>query len=363
MSARLRTLFVVLPLLALLAPSPASAASPPYGPSRTIRGCTGDTHGAATADGTVWATTSCGRESATTPDILRPGGSWTRRTDRGAGRSLAVADDGRFTYTVLTYHGTDLRLTKVQHDAGYFGLAALSRAAADYQPTVVGRDGHYWAVWAERACPSTDCAGRLYEQRSLGAAPTRAALLADPAGSEDSPSMALRGDGVVLVFVRTDGQGRRTLHLATAGLDGAWTDRDLSRLGSDVTTPSVTFSGGRTVVGYVAGGRPWVMIDDGALSFAAPRPVPYRAPVGALRVAASGGRAFVATSACFPYAGGTTCRVYVAQTGLTGAVASTELSSGTGDIRWALKDLTAARGRATALMDTGSALVSRSQNG
>lgn len=174
--------------------------------------------------------------------------------------------------------------------------------------------------------------------------------------------MALRGDGVVLAFVRTDAHGQRTLHLATAGLDGSWTDHDFSRLGTAITSPSLAVSGGRTVVGYVADGKPWVMVDDGALSFSAPRPVPYRAAVGALRVAASGGNAFVATSACFPYAGGTTCRVYVGQTGVTGAVDSTELSTGSGDIRWQLEDLTAARGRATVLMDTGSALVSRSQN-
>lgn len=363
MNTRLRNLAVVLPLLTLLGASPADAAATPYAPLRTIRSCTGDTHGAANGDGTVWATTSCGRESFTTPDILRPGQPWTRRSDRGAGRSLAVADDGRFTYTVLTYHGTDLRLTKMQHDAGYYGLAELSHAAADYTPTVVGRDGRYWAVWAERACASTDCAGRLYEQRSLGAAPTRTALLADPAGSEDSPSMALRADGVVLVFVRTDAQGTRTLHVATAGLDGSWTDRAYSQFGAAITSPSVAVSGGRTIVGYVADGKPWVVIDDGALNFSAPRPVPYRAVVGALRVAASGGTAFVATSACFPYAGGTTCRVYVGQTGLTGAVVSTELSTGSGAIRWELADLVAARGRATVLMDTGSALVSRSQTG
>jgi hypothetical protein len=354
---------ILLTTVALLPVTPADAAAAPYGRVRTIRACTGDTHAAANASGVIWATTSCGTESYTTPDILRPGSSWSRRSDRFAGRSLAVADDGRFTYSVMTYHGTDLNLHKMQHDAHWYGGAGLSREAADYQPTVVGRDGRYWAVWAEHACANTSCPGRLFQQRSLGAAPARTALLADPSGSEDSPSMALRGDGVVLAFVRGDAQHRRWLRVATAGLDGTWVEHDVS-LGYDfVTSPSIAVSGGRTILGYVAEGRPWVSIDDGNLNFGPPRAVPYRARVDALRVAASGGRAFVATSTCFPYAGATTCRVYVAEGGLTGPLATTEVSVGSGAIRWQLEDLVAARGRATVLMDTGSQLVSRSQNG
>ncbi|MDT7573020.1 MAG: hypothetical protein QOE05_3194, partial [Actinomycetota bacterium] len=172
---------------------------------------------------------------------------------------------------------------------------------------------------------------------------------------------ALRGTGVVLVFLDTS-NGSTQLDLATAGPDGVWTNTVIAR-GAQISSPSVAVSGGRTVVGWVVDGRAWLMIDDGDLHFSGGRPVPYRAPVNALRVAASGGRAFVATSSCFPYAASTTCRVYLAEAGLTGPVTGTEVSVGTGAIRWELEDLVAARGRATVLMDTGKALVSRSQNG
>jgi hypothetical protein len=353
-----------LPLIAAttvaVAALPAQAAS--LGPPQTIRPCAGDTRAAASTDGTVWASSSCGRESAITPDILRPGAAWTRRADRSSGRVLAVTDDGRFTYTVRSYHGTELQLSKTQHDAGYFGIAGLSRGASSYAASVVARGGRYWAVWSERVCATdgSDCRQRLFEQRSLGAAPAKKALLVDASGSEAEPALALRGDSVVLVFVRTV-QGVRTLRMATAGMDGVWTERELAvASGADAGLPDVTVSGGRTLVAWSRAGRPALAIDDGRLEFATRRDLPYRAPVNRVAVAASGGRAFVGSAACFPYGASSTCRVYLAEAGLTGAVASAEASEvARSDARWELEDVVAARGWATVLMDTGTALVSR----
>jgi hypothetical protein len=346
--------------------TPSQAASG-LGPIKQIRACSGSSRAAATADGTVWASTNCGVEGSITPDILRPGAAaWTRRADRALGGVFAVADDGRFTYTVRTYQHTNLDLNKMQHDAGWFGSAGLSRATSSYHPTVVGRDGRYWAVWSERTCDSTgtDCRQRLFQMRSIngGNEPQKVAILADPSGSEDEPALALRGAGVVLAFTRTVGS-ERTLHVATAGLDGSWSESEVPlATGADASQPDLTVSGDRTVLAWSRGGRPVLTIDDGQLHFTTRRDVPYRAPVTAVAVAASGGRAFVATSATFPYAGGTTSRVYLASTGVTGLVSSTEVSAvATPTARWELEDLVAARGKATVLMDTGSALVSRSQ--
>jgi hypothetical protein len=360
MQMRRRLLVVVALVLSLLGGAPGMSLAAP-GPVLAIRGCSGDTRAAASSDGTIWASSSCGVESYITPDILRPGQSWTRRGDRRAGRALAVADDGRFTYTVHSYHGTELQLAKMQHDAGWYGGAGLSRGTGGYQPTVVGRDGRYWAVWSERVCATdgSDCRQRLFEQRSLGAESQKTPILLDASGSEDSPALALRGDGVVLAFVRTTA-GQRTLRVATAGVDGAWREQPAPEAGNDIGLVDIAVSGGRTVLAWTYSTRPAIAIDDGALRFGAPRDLPFRAAVNRLAVAASGGRAFVASSACFPHAGASTCRVYLAATGVTGAATASEVSAvARPDARWELEDLVAARGRATVLMDTGSALVSR----
>ncbi|MCU1591547.1 MAG: hypothetical protein JWP11_2803 [Frankiales bacterium] len=357
---RSRVVLATLVLAMLCAAGPVSAAA---GPVLAIRGCAGDTRAAAAADGTVWASSSCGVESAITPDILRTGASWTRRGDRASGRVVSVADDGRYTFTLRSYHGTELQLTKIQHDAGYFGYAGLSRGSGSFTGTVVARDGRYWAVWSERTCAAdgSDCRQRLFQQRSLGAAPAKTALLADPNGSEDQPSLVLRGDGVVLAFVRTV-SGRRTLRLAVAGLDGAWSEAGIALAdGADVALPDLAVSGGRTLLAWSRNGRPALAIDNSWLQFGTRQDLPYRAPVSRLAVAASGGRAFVASSACFLYAGASTCRVYLAETRLNAPVIGSEVSLvARPDARWELEDIVAARGRATVLMDTGSALVSRS---
>ncbi len=122
----------------------------------------------------------------------------------------------------------------------------------------------------------------------------------------------------------------------------------------------VVVSGGTTTIALREGAGVVALVDDGALRFSR-RPITDAASAQGtdtdLDVAASGGRFFVGWSHCYaegePDQPGTyaTCRAYVAEGGLTGGVTRTDLSAAAGrkDVEWELDDLTAARGRATAV--------------
>jgi hypothetical protein len=293
------------------------------------------------------------------------GGAWRRISSPWSGRVLAAADDGSTTFVLWIDASGRLQIGRRPHDGAACAPTQLSGQGAN-DADLVARAGRWWAVWSTSSCTShmDGCSTVLRQAKSLGRGVRPESVLpkADPAGTLDVlPSLALRDDGAVLVFLRRDSQGD-VIHYAVAGLDGRWTDSVFEpAAGAREFAPDVTVANGRVVVGWVRDGLPVVAMDDAAGHFTR-YALPYRSETSEVRVAASAGRAFVGHHACFQYGGGFTCRTYVSTLTADGTVTgTTELSAGAGaTTNWVLDELVAAHGTATAAVSTAGSLVSRS---
>ncbi|MFN2626772.1 MAG: hypothetical protein ABR520_11900 [Mycobacteriales bacterium] len=363
------TLTVVLAL-------PASASIAPFGPPQQACGSAnlpGRVKIAPLASGALWGASSCG---AGIRIVSRaPGGAW-RSTPAWSGDYgvAAVADDGATTFVVLRSPedydpaGTTLYVGKVPHGGRPSALTQLVGIGdTTEEASIVARDGRWWAFY------SLTRSGRFPDDNEQGSATLhwRKTMGGAAEGSfpsdvryVDTPSAALTASGVVLTFQRQyDVVGPRTLFLATATPDGVFQETNLGPV-DYYRSSDVAHAGGRTFVAWTRNHAPVLRYEtaDGPRVFE----LPHRGDVGAILVAASGGHVFVATEETFSYQGGQTTRVYVRDVSSTGAVSATEVSAAAGrtnpHVRWVLDDLTAARGRATALVWTASTTLSFSQS-
>jgi hypothetical protein len=316
----------------------------------------------------VWGAASCNTNSPTMISIVtaRAGGSWRRISTPWTGYVQAVADDGGTTFVLWTTSSGRLYIGRRPHNGPASAPTQLATTGG-IGATLVARDGQWWAVWSTSGCTGhmEGCSTVLWQAKSLGRGvrPERVLAKADQVGTHDVlPGLALRGDEAILVFLRRDNQGD-VIHYATADLSGVWTDGPFTPgIGANTAFgPVITVAGSRVIVGWVRNQLPVVSMKDGSGAFVT-HALPHRAQTGTVRVAASGGRAFVGHYSCFAYRGGWTCRTYVSTLTADGTVTgTTELSAGTGvHTTWSLDDLVATDGIATAAVSTPTAVVTRS---
>lgn len=344
-----------LPAVLLAVPLAAHAQAAVYGPPEPV--CAGALV-AATASGAVWG--ACTVPGGVAVTSRRPGRAWAQTAVLWRGwRALAVADDGATTFVVLgqdlPYPGTRLAVTKVAHRGRPSAVTELdSTEQSGETASIAARGGRWWAVWTSTVrdldVPGSGGTSIAYRKTLGGAARGTVLSTHDTALS---PSLALTGAGATVgyaLFPR--GARQASLQLARAGADGRFTSSPFApAAGAGVASPQVVASGGSTLVAWSRDGRPAFAV---AGSVQPRRDLPVRAPVGELRLAASGGHAFVTTSQSFAFAGARTTRVYLYDLTSSG-VRTSELTAAAGrrdpHVRAQLGGATAARGVGTVVVD------------
>ena len=376
-----RFALLALTFVVVAVPGTASATGG-YGAPQRVQACSTATSAAvtktvSTADGSVWGLTSC-RLGRLHLLHRSPAGTWSSRALPFSGRPEAVADDGRTTFFLFSpgYQpngGNRLWIAKVPHggtpSAATSLLASGSEEAA--HASLVASAGTWWAVWDtvgygdSRQTYGTS----LMQARSM--VPAFAPRRIDLGSAFDlRPHLALRGAGAVLAATRgggSDGRAGQAPVFALADANGSWVQRDLGvgPFSTDAVAEDLTVAGSRTLLAIRDGSSLRLAMDDGQLQFTS-RNAPTRATPRAVALAASGGRAFLAHSACFTSsAGANTCRAYVAEAGVTGPLLTTEVSAPFGradpGTQVELDDISASRGRATVVTANEVATWSQTQ--
>jgi hypothetical protein len=362
-------------LLQLCGIAPSSAAWT-TGAGDRIGSCGALSEATATADGTAWVLLGylpgCTSRRMELLHRSPTGSGWTREALPYAGEPVAIADDGAVTFFLFRTGGQlgggerGLSIAKVPHGGRASAATPLADELGsdqDIRASLAVRDGKWWAVW-DVVRYTYDANGRTGETSTLwqarSVAPAYAARRVDLGSSHDYfPRLGLRGDGAVLAATRFEsdgtGSGYRPV-LASADRTGTFSSVSFGAgSGTSAVAASLVVAGGRTLVAtQEATGRIALAMDDGHLRFST-RTVPTRAGPSTVRLAVSGGFAFVGHSECFTARSGQdTCRAYVARAGVTGGFTTTELSAPWGatspDIAAHLTALTAARGKGIAVL-------------
>lgn len=348
-----------------------------YSPPQRVASCEASGDIVAVADTSIWGVLSCGR--ALQLVHRTPAGSWSSRQLPFTGVVRAVADDGRTTFFLFSppYQpsGTPLLIAKVPHGGAPSASRVLTQGGEEVPAaSLVARDGKWWAVWDTVAYTGDARSARtveLHHARTIepAFAPRRIPL---GAGQHARPFLALRDEELraVLALTRSpgpDGYGRQEPVLATAGRDGTFVERELSVTAEgEGVVDDLAVSSGRTAIVLHDGPRTLLAVDDLSMRFTT-REVPTRSETRTVSLAMSGGRVFVGHSECFTASTGRfTCRAYVAEGALTGALATTEVSAPLGrqdpGVLARALVVTAARGRATAVTTVeGRASVTQTQ--
>lgn len=334
----------------------AGAASADY---RATGGPACVSHVSAVASGTLYGAGDCGKGIVVSRRL--PGRDWeTRGAFWPAGHLVeAVAADEVATFVVLSRPSgppdgaRQYVIGKLLHRSST--LSALTTLGSSDiggdRVSLVARDGRWAAVYVDRSRIEGEMTTELVLRKTLGGNGSAGILRDEVLPAE--PSLALGPDGFVLAF--TAGRDSRTLRTARAGLDGRFGDAaDYGpAAGAAAALPAVVVAGGTQVVAWSHGGAP-------AVSFGRDRlDLPRRGTVLQVRLAASGGSAFVTTSERFAHAGGTTERIYARDVGFGGVRSTQEIGTAYGRqdprVQLTLRSTTAARGVHTVAYSGGIA--------
>lgn len=312
----------------------------------------------AVATGTVFGAGDCGKGIAVAR--REPSGSW-RTTGAYWPAELRVEDvaaDGAATFVVLSRGDTGTKTFYVGKQLhGSTALSALTELGTTESggdgASVVASGGRWAAAWTSTrlARDGGTASSTVLVRGSLVGGWTRG--VAEGPSLPGEVALALGAQDVHVLFTEA-ASGARVLRQARVTVGGGHVSsatRFASAEGAAASLPDAVVSGGRLVVAWSRAGAPAVALGSRRLD------LPHRGDVTRVRVAASGGTAFVTTAELFAYAGGSTQRVYAREVTSAGQRASTELSASAGrtdpNVEVYLLSATAACGLSTVSSSVG----------
>ncbi len=330
-------LLVLAGVLTAVAPAAtsASAATPSYGP--VVTACVEKV--SALPSGRVYGAGDCGRGARLL--VRDPGGAWRSAATLWPGyRVEALAADATASFVVVSCDrleppceaggpsGAGYLIGKVPHGGTRSALTRLGASETTGPADVVAKDGRWFAAWTQ-TFPDRDRPGSGSQEAhwatTMGG--TRRGTF-PPATDEapgrvftNQPSLALAPSGVRAAYTSyrpDDASPTSRLLLDDVTTSGAGVPTPYRpAAGADVSFVRLVVSGGTTLLGWAAAGRPFVGVGGRAVA------LPFRGAPDALTLAASGGRLFLTTGECFGQPRtGTTNHVYARVLDSTGRLLS-----------------------------------------